>query len=633
MKKNGETSYFFWIAFTVLIIIILSFALHFFKFTGNAISPITTPVDCSQQQIETLWNSIFKESSSGILFNNSFGSENCVFAALKRSGSEVYFLNYADSPFGFSKTKVISALHGNFTIEYANLLESQFSSNYSFIENSINNIKEGGSTLENLTDRSINSLEQAEIIFNRTYKNLLFQGFKGFSTLNNLNASYSEFDGNDEFLNISFTSNADVVVNYSYETYYFSSVNISNNACTPNWTRQETSCLSNETKIIFYNDTNNCGSNVGQPNVTNIFCDYDMNGIVGDATSLDQGYNLSVYIAGSQLNNSVNYSTNASSQRVEIKKSGTTIITFNHDFSSSPINFKNLTIKLNGASSSFGYIIINGINDDKSVYFDKKNSSSNQVCIKDETVSTISSISEDCDEQDEYLINCPGASSGYNCSINNNTFYVKGLEHSAVKEFTSTTCLTNWSCSAWSNCTNLVRNRTCTDANNCSTTAGRPALSESCTPSDVVSPSCSPMWTCTEWSPEKCSADEDQTRTCTDTKKCNTQTGKPSETQPCENPTNPIFWWLVALISIIFIALLIWLIITLKNKSNQQPPAQSPTQPQYPQSPSPMAPQQTLQSRQFPPQPPQIGQYPAPQTVQQYPQPVQNLNFNNQAQN
>jgi len=633
MKKSGETNYFFWIAFTILVIIIFSFGLHFFKFTGNAVSPITTPADCSQQQIEILWSSIFKESSVGILFNNSFGYEKCVFAALKRSGSEVYFLNYADSPLGFSKTKVISASHGNFTIEYANLLESQFATNYSFIENSINNIKEGGSTLANLTARGISSLEQAEISFNRTYKNLNFPGFKSFSAFNNLNTSYAEFDGNDTSLNISFASNADVVVNYSYETYYFSSVNISNSACTPNWTRQETSCLSNETKIIFYNDTNNCGSGVGRPNTTNIFCDYDMNGIVGDATSLDQDYSLSVYIAGSQLNNSINYSMNVSSQQVQIKKNGTTIIIFNHNFSSSPINFKNLTIKLNGASSSFGYIIINGINEDKSVYFDKKNSSSNQICIKDEVISSISNISADCNDRDEYLINCPGASDGYNCSINNSTFYVTGLEHSAVKEFTSTICLTNWSCSAWSNCTNLVRNRTCTDTSNCSTTVGRPSLSESCTPADIITSTCSPMWTCTDWSPEKCSADENQTRTCTDTKKCNTSSGKPKETQVCENPTNFSFWWLVALIATVFVALLIWLIITLKNKSNQQPSPAYPAQPTYPQSPSPVVPQQTLQSRQFPPQPLQTRQYPAPQPVQQYPQPVQNPNFNNQAQN
>jgi len=145
------------------------------------------------------------------------------------------------------------------------------------------------------------------------------------------------------------------------------------------------------------------------------------------------------------------------------------------------------------------------------------------------------------------------------------------------------------------------------------------------------------MWTCTEWTPKRCSADENQTRTCTDLKKCNTQDGKPEETQECENPTNSnslvlILLGVAALIIVVVLAILI-----LKNKKPNQQPVPSP--PQYPQPPRPMTPpmtppiqQRTLQERQFPPQPQQIGQYPAPQPIQQYP-PLPVSNPNNQPQN
>ena len=42
-------------------------------------------------------------------------------------------------------------------------------------------------------------------------------------------------------------------------------------------------------------------------------------------------------------------------------------------------------------------------------------------------------------------------------------------------------CTPNWSCSQWSDCVNGLQTRSCTDTNNCGTTANRPALSQSCT--------------------------------------------------------------------------------------------------------------------------------------------------------
>ena len=45
----------------------------------------------------------------------------------------------------------------------------------------------------------------------------------------------------------------------------------------------------------------------------------------------------------------------------------------------------------------------------------------------------------------------------------------------------STTCTPSWTCSAWSTCSGGTQTRTCTDSNNCGTNTGKPATSQSCT--------------------------------------------------------------------------------------------------------------------------------------------------------
>ncbi|GEM_PF-1255438 len=62
--------------------------------------------------------------------------------------------------------------------------------------------------------------------------------------------------------------------------------------------------------------------------------------------------------------------------------------------------------------------------------------------------------------------------------------YNKALSYSEVQEIyqygISTTCTPSWSCTAWSTCSNGQQTRTCTDSNNCGTTSGKPAESQSC---------------------------------------------------------------------------------------------------------------------------------------------------------
>lgn len=110
-------------------------------------------------------------------------------------------------------------------------------------------------------------------------------------------------------------------------------------------------------------------------------------------------------------------------------------------------------------------------------------------------------------------------------------------------------CTENWSCGewgVWSSCSSGAqsRARTCTDTNNCSTTASRPALSESQPCQEQPAP-CTESWNCTEygiWSePGSCqesgTAAKTRARTCTDSNNCGTTASKPdtseTTTQSC----------------------------------------------------------------------------------------------------
>ena len=90
------------------------------------------------------------------------------------------------------------------------------------------------------------------------------------------------------------------------------------------------------------------------------------------------------------------------------------------------------------------------------------------------------------------------------------------------------TCVENWSCEDWSECTEQeTQTRTCTDSNSCGTTENKPSITQSCTYDEP----CIEDWDCGSWS--TCTEQGKQTRTCTDSNSCGTTENKPSITQSC----------------------------------------------------------------------------------------------------
>ncbi len=621
MKKEGGFKYFLFVSILVLALIIILFSFDYSKFTGKAISAITLPGDCSDSNVKALWDSIFIENSTGIRYNSADLNPNnnaCDYIfAVKNISNTSYCLfvsNEINKTFLFAKKATYNSTDDQFNLSAINLGDSWVRIFLMFIM--------FPSPDEVNRTSIISDGNNANITFSSTFK-------KSLSSQWEQNITYG-FDINQEYYSSSDSENytisgenfsrnigGEVFKTISDEVFIYSDGKINTSSCTPNWTVQVSSCFANETKITSYSDSNNCGTTINQPQSITNFCDHDLNGVIGSIGSIDTDEDISIFISGVSLNNSLNYTANNMSQPVEIKNNGTTIVSFSHNFVSSPMDLNEIKVKTNGDSSSFGYIIVNGINDTKSVILNKKNSSSNSVCVKDALVSVISDISSDCDEENEYIVRCQGTSSdGFTCSFTNSTFNISGLEHSAVKEIIETTCSANWVCSNWSTCTNLLKNRTCLDQNNCSTTVGRPSLTESCVPNDVLS-SCTPNWTCDEWQPASCASGENQTRVCRDTSNCNTQIDKPNESQECEK-TNYILWILIGLGILIFIMVIILVILFFfkKKPSSVQPPSQNqpPFQP-------PMQPIQTLQERQFPSSPQPLFR---PQPIQQGVVPINN---------
>ena len=124
-----------------------------------------------------------------------------------------------------------------------------------------------------------------------------------------------------------------------------------------------------------------------------------------------------------------------------------------------------------------------------------------------------------------YYVRCRGLA-GDAMNTSNSTAF--SITISGTTYSSSRTCTASWSCTAFSSCSATgVQTRTCTDLNNCGTTAGKPDETQTCA---YVAP-CTESWSCTDYG--ACGASGYQSRVCTDTHSCGTSSSKPSELQQC----------------------------------------------------------------------------------------------------
>lgn len=553
----------------IVILLVIVFS-NKIKITGNATSSFPSGPNLTEDDIKNIWDSIFNENSTGIIYNDTTeDGEQENFVAIKIIDTELFALLYT-SIISTKNMSNISAFHINLTKEYIDTIEGQFPSNKSSIEEMIV-INEVNDVLNEIAKRSIDNGTHA----NGEAKNIFKEDLVSGSDFMEENYEYDnvflleiESSWMNNPLIEELNSSIMLLSNYTYDVLYLFYAVEDIPECIPNWTKIEGSCMENDTRIIRYEDENYCAISTNRPSDKIERCDYNNNGIIGNSSDIDSSLDLDVYISDLILNTTANYSNNTSLQSVKIKNNGSTIIEFKHNFSNRAIDLSTIEIKIEPSSSKYGYIITNGIDNEKTIYINKKNSSSKLICIYNKSSASLNSFSDDCNETYETLLECPDSSASYPCSVNSNKIKVEKLLHSAVKEIIDTNeCIPNWNCSAWSECADGTKNRTCTDKNNCNTNANKPNITETCTVSSTI---CNPSWECTDWSPIECDGKTNQTRTCTDKNNCNKLDGKPLEVNECEIKNNQsgskIIFIIIAVIFVMMaISLLVYWILT-KNK-------------------------------------------------------------------
>ncbi|MFP4111984.1 MAG: hypothetical protein ACLFUO_03220 [Candidatus Woesearchaeota archaeon] len=153
------------------------------------------------------------------------------------------------------------------------------------------------------------------------------------------------------------------------------------------------------------------------------------NKVKGNISNITTNINLSMEIA--------NISENLSEPtEIMFRQEDEVIVEFTFDFSRYNLSLENISLEKQD-DEDFGFLIISNLdikNSEKTIYLDNING--NRVCIIDKNHVTLSDFTENCSSEQEKSLICNGVESeGYTCTKQGSRFKVKGLKHSAVKEY------------------------------------------------------------------------------------------------------------------------------------------------------------------------------------------------------
>ncbi|MCK4589617.1 MAG: hypothetical protein KAT77_04180 [Nanoarchaeota archaeon] len=299
--------------------------------------------------------------------------------------------------------------------------------------------------------------------------------------------------------------------------------------CAENWVQINESCLPSDTYLMWYNDSNSCGTTNDLPtdNGTYVACDYiistEFEGTNFSAVNLsnipnlflkNSNYGMINFSESISINQSLDLNSNIEITNNSIFINSTALPAFNK---SAVLEFYNLTfvsptILRNGETCSPAICTrtsyVGGNLTFSVTHFTTYSSSEGPYCGDgscngDETCS---SCAADCGS-------CPSSPSGSG-----------GGGSSSVRTVQNETCDESWSCARWSDCVDEKQTRSCADENNCGTTVYKPSETKDC------SAICQEQWACTEWGP--CNQ-EKQIRVCRDANNCGTEVEKLEEIRDC----------------------------------------------------------------------------------------------------
>jgi len=593
-KKGEKKSKIDWkiaVAPFILALILLALLSQNSGITGDAVFTPSIPSDCSDSEIKETWDSIFKESSSGItiLSTGAIQGGCAEYAAFKNISKEMYILTGDSNNEGFG---FISGLYGNFSNIYINdVIDSTTSTEVRLVADF--GAENNASSRANISSETEASNIYSSI-FNYTPPMWTFYSQIGTPPKGPIYLSGNTTNETGGLTERSFS----IWTNISLAGLFYEGTTL---ICVPFWNPVNASCTSEETMAVWYNDTNACQSPTDQPSNTTVGCDFNKNGIIGDHEDVDvTEVSLEVKISNSTLNTSENYT---GTKLVEFIDGNKTLIELDWNFAT-PLDFNIISIEKQSSSSEEGYVIVDGLEINKTLFVDQV-SGSGQVCVKDVAGISRGNFSLNCTFQNEVLLNCPGSNGTYSCSIEGGRLKITGLTNSGALELPQGAgCTPSWNCTWAGVCLNGIESGLCVDNNFCGTEFGKPAETRSCV-------ECVPDWLCTAWGPADCKSDEQQTRSCTDQSSCGVTTGKPLESRDCPTPEEPPIK--TSTIILIVIALLVIGVIVamimyfLNKKAEEKGPAPSTVTSQPPGPP-------TAPAQQMKPMPPKPGP-PAPKPV------------------
>ncbi len=521
------------------------------------------PSSCSNSDISASWDTIFDESSSGItiLTDGTITNHFCnKFAAYKIQDDNLTRLMKGQ----VSGNKItINSYYLNSSREFVQAL---------ITSNSVNSIISLDLTYKNST-KLLNEI-------NLSQANLTFQSLFRFANLTwSTTSGEKAYRFQESSINNSFNLSTEGTIysNYSFAQLNLELENMTITACQANWTIRSGSCDSGDNRAFWYIDSNDCRTLSGIPSNYTSPCDHDGNGIIGNLTELTSNFNIRIFINNALANITHRYNE---TKTVELKDINNTVrVEFSWNFSATPLNVRVIDVKKQSGSSSYGYLIVNGINVSKTIKVDIIGGG-NTVCVEDSFISSISDITTNCNGNNEKRIVCPGSNGSIDCDVTSNKFEISDLMHSAAKEITSSdddgdgdddgdTCIVNWTCSGWSACVNSVQTRVCVDRNSCGVLTNKPNETQSCS-------SCVSNWTYSSWTPSKCPKNETQTRIGTDTSNC-ASTKTESRTCTYESSSTWLIVLIVIIVSLLIIGIVIAIIYLLRKNKTSRPPYQRPS--------------------------------------------------------
>ncbi len=539
-------------------------------------SPPPIPSDCSDSEIKEVWDSIFIESSSGIIIKtndtSSYHSKCDTFVAYKQNNGYFNFLiGYnKDDPLFRTNTFQVSTYHANLSDSDIQMIENIINLNineplgiFSIVLQTIPNFFSSNQRQSPLITLS-NAYQNMSLIYNpnvlqsdinRWYfeQDPIFDIPRYNYTIENNFGSISSPSLQVSFFELHF--------GVSYDEMDLNGYSYLIQNCLTNYSLINSSCQQNEIRTIWYNDSSTCPIYFHNPSSQNSTsdCDFDNNGLIGNLSDIEDNFNLNFVINNASINNSIRYFGIINNSIYDGNKE---IVRFDWNYSN-PLNLRNISILKETSSSRDGYLIVDGLPVQKT-FFVSRNKNSSQVCVKNSRIDSVNDISDDCDSSNEFFLLCPGTNSSFTCSIlNNDTFQITGLYNSGVVEMAPVEvdlpCVSSWQCGSWNNCTYGNQTRSCTDLNGCQS---RRTETQSC--SIFIPPViCIPNWTCYNPSPKVCPKNETQYLTCFDANNCNSLSNKPSSKISCVYESSSSSWLLPVIIILTSITVLFIIIIVI----------------------------------------------------------------------